>query len=161
VLLRNKTTDPGDLLVWKWKKWPDTQTGTFGDPRTTETYTLCVFDGVDGPGAAHVYRSDIPAGGTCGTKPCWRPIGSPSAPIGFKYLDKAGTADGMVKIKLKSLGGPAKILLRGKGEQLPDLTTPLTMPVAVQLQTSTGECWGSIFSAELRNDGTNFKARSD
>jgi hypothetical protein len=163
LLLRNKSTDPGDKLVWKWKKWPDTLTGTFGDPLTTDTYTLCVFDGLDTPAAANVYRSDIPAGGTCGTKPCWRPIGSPTAPIGFKYLDKAATADGMVKLKLKSLGGPAKILLSGKGEHLPDPTTPLTLPVAVQMQTSAGECWGSTFapSGLLKNDAIDFKARSE
>jgi hypothetical protein len=37
------------------------------------------------------------------------------------------------------------------------------MPVAVQLQTSAGECWGSVFapSGMLKNDATIFKARSE
>jgi len=161
LLLRDKSPDAGDLLVWKWKKWPDTQTGTFGDPATTDAYTLCLFDDLDAAMPALLYRGDIPAGGMCGTRPCWRVIGSSTNPVGFKYLDKARTADGIVKVKLKSLGGkPARILLGGKGEQL-DAALPLVMPVAVQLQTSTGECWGSMFETPLKNVPPDFKARSE
>jgi len=164
MLIRDKAANPGDLWVWKWKKWPDTVTGTFGDPRSTTAYTVCVFEDVDGAVPSLAYQSDVPPGGTCGTGPCWRGIGPSSAPIGFKYQDKPGTNDGIIKIKLKAQdGNPGKILLRGHGDNLPDTTLPFVMPVAVQLQTSTGECWGSIFPAEevLKNTETLFRARSE
>jgi hypothetical protein len=161
-VLKDKTPNVGDLLVWKWNRWPDTSAGTFGNPTSSETYTLCLFDTLDGtPGL--VYRNDIPPGGMCGPIPCWRAIGLPATPVGFKYLDTPGNSDGMTKLKLKSLEGkPAKIEVRGKGENLPEPSFPLTMPVAVQLQTSAGECWGSIFapSGLLKNDTAIFKARS-
>jgi hypothetical protein len=165
LVLKDKTPDTGDLLVWKWNKWPDTPAGTFGNPATTDTYTICVFHDLDGSDPQLVYRTDIPAGGTCAEGlPCWRALGAPGAPVGFKYLDKPGASDGMVKAKLKSVEDkPAKIGLRGRGENLPDPALPLTMPVAVQLQTSAGECWGSVFapSGLLKNDPAIFKARSE
>ena len=111
-----------------------------------------------------VNRTDVPPGGTCGTIPCWRAVGAPSLPVGYKYLDKPGTSDGITKIKLKSVNTkPARIGIRGKGANIPEpLPFPLTTPVEVQLQTSQGECWGSVFPSEgvLKNEQTIFKARS-
>ena len=58
---------------------------------------------------------------------------------------------------------PGRIGLRAKGENVPDPDLPLTTPVVVQLQTSGGECWGSLFAASgmLKNEETIFKARSE
>jgi hypothetical protein len=162
LVIKNKPEDVNDLLVWKWNRWPDTPAGSFGDPMTTESYTVCVFHDLDGaPGL--VYRTDVGPGGTCGTASCWRAVGPPAEPVGYKYVDKPGTSDGMVKISLKSAEGrPARIGLRGKGANLPEAELPLTMPVAVQLQTTAGECWSSEFAASglLKNESTIFKARS-
>jgi hypothetical protein len=57
VLIKDKTPDKGDLFVWKWVKGEATTLADFGDPTTTDAYTLCVFD--DG---TEVFRANIPAG---------------------------------------------------------------------------------------------------
>jgi hypothetical protein len=164
LVLKDKDPNTGDLLVWKWNKWPDISAGSFGDPTTTDDYAVCIFDGVGGATPGLVYRADVPAGGMCDALPCWRAVGADDIPVGFKYVDKVGRADGMLKISLKAIEDkPGRIGLRGKGESLPDPSLPLQMPVVVQLQTGGGECWGSSFAASgmLKNEPTVFKARSE
>ena len=86
VLIKDKGNDNGDLVVWKWIKGEETVLPDFGDPENTQDYTLCVFDN-----GATKLEAAIPAGGTCGTAPCWKPIGT----NGFKYIDNTqrGTFD--------------------------------------------------------------------
>lgn len=164
LVLKDKSPDTGDLLVWKWNKWPEVSAGSFGDPSLSEAYSLCIFHDVEQSSPRLVYRADVPAGGRCDENPCWRAVGPEDVPVGFKYVDKAGRSDGMVKISLKAVDGkPGRIGLRGKGVNLPDPSLPLAMPVQVQVQTSSGECWGSTFAASgmLKNEATIFKARSE
>ena len=57
--------------------------------------------------------------------------------------------------------GKANVLVHGKGGNLRLPTLPLTAPVTLQLQGSSGECWTAEFSGFIwKNDGDEFVGRS-
>jgi hypothetical protein len=142
--LKDKTPDDKDLLGWKWLKGAVTAKAEFGDPVTTDTYELCVYDATP----SLIMHATAPAGGTCNVlkpKPCWA-----STKTGFKYNDKDLTPIGVQQILLKEglVDGAAKIIVKGKGPNL-DMPAlfPLLQPVTVQLKNSSGMCWEATYSA--------------
>jgi hypothetical protein len=157
VLLKDKTDDTKDLLVWKWIKGAATTKAEFGDPVNSDTYELCIYD-------ASGLRSTAtaPADGLCNASnpgPCWK-----ESTTNFKYKDKDLDPDGVFRILLKSgIDEKAKIILKGKGVNLdmPDLTT-LVSPVTVQLK-GNGLCWGAQYSfpPALYNTAEQFKDKAD
>jgi hypothetical protein len=155
--------DPGDplkrLLGWKWISGQATTLADFGDPRTSDDYVLCVYD-ESGVVPLVAIQAAAPAGGTCGTKPCWTASGT----TGFAYKDKAGTPQGVVSVKLKAgLAGKAKVQVKGKGPLLGLPALPLAVPLRVQLQRRGGECWEAVYSSVglVRSDSTQFKGKAD
>jgi hypothetical protein len=48
-----------------------------------------------------------------------------------------------------------------QGDALPLPPFPLTPPVAVQLRTDAGECWGATYSAPSLNDMNGLTGRND
>ena len=50
----------------------------------------------------------VPAGETCGTKACWKPIPTKR----YKYGDKGPSSDGVKKLK-GNVAGKSKILIHG------------------------------------------------
>lgn len=153
--LKNSATNEKDQLQWKWGSGAATALADFGDPTTTETYHLCVYDN-------GVLRSStrIPAGGTCSGKPCWK-----AGTHGFQYKSKDLTPDGAAQLKLKEgVAGKAQIQLKGKGAllEMPG-TGALVGPVIVQLkQASEAVCWEATFSVPFgKNDGASFGDKSD
>ena len=48
-----------------------------------------------------------------------------------------------------------------RGVPLPDLGLPLALPVTVQVEAQSGECWEATYSEARQNDGEKFKAKSD
>jgi CSLREA domain-containing protein len=149
----------GDKLIWKWLKGPATAQADFGDPTTTAEYTLCIY-----AGTTAAIRADIPAGGACGSGPCWKPIGDK----GYKRTDPAAGTAGIKKVLLKGSDvAKAKILVKGQGAAL-DLD-PTTLPLAaaagltVQLSHSDNtSCWQAIYApASVKtNSESMFKAKS-
>ena len=129
--------------------------GDFGDPVGTDTYTFCLYDN-----GAYVTSARAPAGGNCGTAPCWE-----SESDGFVYKDKFRDPQGVQKLSLRAgADGEARILFKGKGEDLPSIDlSALTGPLDVQLiKSSGGVCWGATYSLPFQqNDGANFKDKSD
>jgi hypothetical protein len=158
ILIKDRNPDKGDLTVWKWIKGEATTLADFGDPTTADSYTLCVFDN-----GAEIFRSLIPAGGTCGSVDCWRPLGS----SGFKYINRDRTPDGILKVLLKSgTAGKAKVIVKGKGDNLPypGPFLPMMTPVKVQLSNSDpGTCWQTthISTGPLVNSIDMFKSVSE
>jgi hypothetical protein len=65
VHLKDGSPDTKDQLRWRWSKGAATTLAELGEPRTTDHYELCVYDGT-GLRASMV----IPAGGLCGGVPC-------------------------------------------------------------------------------------------
>lgn len=158
LVIKNKPEDRKDKLVWKWLKGSVTPKADFGAPLVSESYILCMYDG-----GGLVASTLAPAGGLCGAgkpKPCWK-----ENTKGFQYKDKDLTPDGIQILKLSEglEAGKAKILLKGKGEnlQLPNLAA-LTSPVTMQLVSNSGICWETVFSAPFqKQDSETFKDKSD
>lgn len=101
-----RETSPGnERLVAKMYRGGTLEQEDFGAPLDPagSAYTLCIFADADAlAGRIEVDR----AGATCGTVPCWTPIGAaPPAGKGYLYQDPGALADGVRSVKLK--GGPA------------------------------------------------------
>ncbi len=159
LLLDDKTPADGDeSLGWKWIKGAETTVADLGDPLAADGYSLCMYD-ESGGGSQLVFAADAPAGGTCGTKPCWK-----TTKVGaVKYVDKERTPDGLKKLIAKpGVAGKAKIVVKGGGADLggtlgiPSL--PLALPLRVQLQTMHGPCWEATYYpvGASKNDGSRF-----
>ena len=103
----------------------------------------------------------MPAGGSCNAaspRPCWRASGR-----GYRYIDRDYTPDGIQQMILKSGdAGKAQIIVKGRGDALDTPPLPITtLPVRVQLVSSTGGCWEATYSTTLRNQTDQVKAKSD
>lgn len=163
LLLNDASAAIGDESVsWKWGRGAATSGVDFGDPFESDDYALCAYDESGAP--ALVLAAAAPAGGTCGTKACWR---APAAG-GAKYVDRERTPSGLAKLLLKpGDAGKAKIVVKGGGFRLsgqagfPSL--PLPLPLRVQLQGEHGECWEATFgpAGASLNTGTRFLGRGD
>jgi len=158
----------GLQFKWRWARGSATDVAELGDPLTTTSYQLCVYDQ-----DKLLTGSTAPAGGTCGVfnpKPCWRRRGS----NGFKYRDpsssiepggirnmslKAGKA-GKAEVKLRATGGIFEFPSNG-GLGLPDLAA-IQQPLRIQVQNSTGICFEAAFSAPPdRQDPNRFEDVGD
>jgi hypothetical protein len=154
--LKDAPVDAKDQLEWKWASGAATALAEYGDPTTTESYHLCLYDAGTLRSSSHV-----PAGGTCGTKPCWK-----ATKHAFQYKNKLALPDGVTQLQLKAgAHGKALIQLKGKGADLemPVLGNALVGPVTVQLKRGHDTlCWEATYGAPFKkNDGTSFKDKSD
>ncbi len=145
-----------DMLKWKWLRGTRTTLAEYGDPTTTTNYQLCLYDA-----SGLQVEISYPAGGTCGSKACWRQNGVK----GFKYKDSELTPDGGLQLALKEGAvGKAQIQLSGRGSNLhlpPDLTE-LVQPFTVQIQQSDGTCWGAVYGAPAKTSTpVKFSDRAD
>jgi cysteine-rich repeat protein len=141
-----------DVVAWTWKSSAETSLSIFGDPGSTNDYTLCIYDS-----SGLLMQFTAPAGSTCKDgKPCWT-LGSK----GFKYADRSSAHDGVSKLVLKpGDAGRAKLAMVAKGH-LDLAPLPLTLPVSVQLRAKDGACFQATFDAAKRNDALRFQATSD
>lgn len=152
---------------WNWKRGttPLLQTD-LGDPVNGSTsYTLCLYD-QSGPTTYSLAMGlSVAPGGTCGTRPCWKALGT----TGWTYRNRSGDGSGVTKLVLRggSAGRPS-LQLAATGASLP-LPTPVSSTqffhqsptVIAQLHGSNpASCWSSTFDAAStkKNDGRQFKA---
>jgi len=155
LLLQDRSPDTLDTLLWKWSG-TGTAKADFGNPAATASYQLCLYDQTGGSPTLRL-AAVAPAGGTCGSLPCWL-----ASTTGFQYADPALTSDGLARILLKAgPPGATKLLVQGRGPRLPRPVLPLTPPVTVQLSTGSGACWDAVYTKPITNDAANFKAKSD
>ena len=144
-------------LTWSWKKGEATALADFGAPATSDAYALCVYDESSSE-AQLLIAAVAPAGGSCGSKPCWRPSGKSE----LRYRDPAATPDGLTALKLHAgVQGKASVAASARGPQLGLPFLPLPLPLRVQLQSGSGTCFEATFSASAHNGAKSFKARSD
>ncbi len=154
--IANSADDSKDALLWKWGSGEATSIADLGAPTDVSgaSYKLCVYDD-DGL----LMSADAPAGGTCGSKPCWK-----STKKGFTYIDRDRTPSGIQKLILQGgADGQAKINLKGGGATLDDPVLPVNaLPVTVQLKNTDGVCWDATYSTGVRkNLPTELKAKSN
>ncbi len=126
-------------LGWQWTKTRSDKTSRdvaslLGVPEATTAYRLCVWD----RSSALVTSVAIPAGGECTGKnkneqetgPCWT-----AAKGGFRYLDTAGTSDGVELLALRARKRAAAFTLRAQRDGA------AAGPLRVQLLNGLGGCW--------------------
>ena len=149
LLIKDKSPNSGDTLLWKLTKGDATSLADFGDPTSTADYALCVYeDGV----LKHGY--DIPAGAS------WKATSS-----GYSYHSTDRLPAGILAGKLKAgADGATTIKVKGKGDLLA-LSPPgdFAGVLKVQLQRTDGSvCWGATFSPPFsKQDSVMLKAASD
>jgi len=157
LVLEDSALDAKDKLKWKWAKGDATAVSDFGDPvGGTGTRRLCVYDA---SGAAQPrLAAAVPAGGTCGTRPCWKPTKN-----GAAYTNKDATPDGITSLKLKAgLDTKAAVQASGAGTNLAMPVLPLSLPATVQLlidDGATSTCFETVYTAANRNDATKLAAK--
>ena len=156
--IKDATPDLKDQLKWKWSKGAATTVADFGNPVTgTPAYRLCVYDA--SANLQPLMQMDVPPGGTCGTKPCWKATGVK----GYSYKNKLATPDGVTVVKLKmGVQGKAKVQVVGKGDPLPLTALPLALPVTVQLVLQDGattRCWQTTYTTMKSNTAVLFNAK--
>lgn len=148
-LVKDNGDDTKDKTLFKWIKGAATDQSEFADPKTSAVYAVCVYEG-----GALSYSMIIPPSNSL-----WQTIGSK----GFKYKDLGGSFQGVQKIILKGSADPnkSKVLVKGRGLNVPDPVPALTMPVEVQVVNSdTGICWGAEFTTFKKNQAGLFKAKN-
>ncbi len=153
LLIQQRTPPDRNRLAWKWAKGTATAKTDFGDPLTTDGYTLCVYDA-----AALVAMARV--AGSCITKPCWT-----EKTTGFQFRNRSLQPSGVQSLKLLAgIGGKAAVVFKGKGASL-DIPDPglVAGPVDVQLHKSDDTlCWGARFGAPFqRDEGGVLKDKSD
>lgn len=159
IIKDNQANATRDRLIWKWGRGAATTVADFGDPLTSASYLLCVYDDSAEPQPRIALAA--PAGGTCFEDPCWKTAGT----RGFSYRDrdKALTPDGLTNVILRrGDAGRARVIVKGKGPKTGADAIPLTPQVTVQLHnTDTGVCWDAEYSVPTENSSTLFKAVAD
>jgi hypothetical protein len=138
-----------DRLVWRCIEENPANPPDFGDPTSTTSYALCVYDGSRRVSAVELY----------GAQAKWGAIPD----RGYKYRARKNPPGGIQSIFLKS--GPTRrvsLAVNGKGENLPDMTLGLAPPIKVQLISSEGGCWESVFTDEdvIASHLTVFRAKT-
>ncbi len=154
VLIKNKSDDGKDKLIWKWTKGAQTDQTEFGDPTATADYALCFYDG----SGALLQQANVPPSASK-----WSALGTK----GYKYKDQTAAEDGITKIILKGGdAGKSKALVKGKGVNLPDFDSDLPiamgdLPLVVQLRNNaSGICWEGSFASPKKNQLDQFSAKT-
>jgi hypothetical protein len=153
-MLKHATSDVGDRVTWKWIKGATTTLDDLGNPLASTGYFACLYDGA----SARLMALRIPAGGTCGTRPCWKAKGTK----GFTYSNRDGTPDGVRKLSLAAgVAGKAKMALSAKGSDIPlPLLGSFALPLRMQLQ-GNGLCWEAVFSTPQESSAERFRSLAD
>ena len=116
----NDSNDARDQVTFKWKGANAIAKQDFGSPTTISDYQLCIYDDKAAPGQPQtlVYSLTAPAGGTCGSLPCWTEF--PSGYLsGYLLSDRPLTPQGLQKVRLRAgAAGKSRIALRARGTTL-------------------------------------------
>lgn len=154
--MKDNAGNTRDQIKWTWNRGAQTLVAEFADPpNSSATYRVCLYDASGNP--QPLLDADVPPGGTCGRKPCWK-----ATARGFVYKNKPGVPDGVVRLTLNAgADGRAKIQASAQGANLQTPALPLTLPVTAQLVIVDGastQCWQTTFTAATANQPSLFKA---
>lgn len=130
--------------------------GTLTSPLDPDTMSLCVYDHAPG-GYTLAYE-----GSPSAPDGVWTSHGTTS--LAIKYKSKTGQPDGVkaVGLKLASTIDKSKGQVKAAGDlALAPFPLQKNPSVIAQMRWASGQCWGATFSIALKNDGAQFKAKSD
>ncbi len=156
--IKDSASDKADQLKWSWGDGTATSLAEFGLPGLATDYGVCIYDETANTPTL-VWSASLPAGGTCGSKPCWK-----SSSKGFSYGDKLGAHGGVTALKLTAgADGKVKISLAGKGLNLSPPAIPLSQDSTVTVQVLGNDgCWGAAFTTPAKkNADGKFQDKSD
>jgi len=159
VTVRSDGTTDVERLRWRWARGEETTLDDIGDPTSDDGYAFCVYD-ESGPAPALLGATVVPPGGTCVDGPCWQPRGDK----GMRFRDPDRRHGGIERIDVRAGGaGKARLVVRAQGTALGLPSPPVELPVRLQLQSTTGACWESVFSdsGARRNAAGFYRGRSD
>jgi hypothetical protein len=146
-IVKDKDDNTKDKIIFKWIKGQSTMQSDFGNPTSTSTTALCIYEN-----GTLVGDAAIPPDATK-----WQTISTK----GYKYKDKGGAASSINNILLKgSSDDKSKVLVKGKGADLPDPNPDFTLPVTVQvISGDTGICFEATFNNAIKNELGFFKGK--
>jgi hypothetical protein len=150
---KNNADDTKDQGQYQWKSGAATLVTEFSDPVTAgETFRWCVYS--DGE---LVYGADVPSGGMCGDKPCWKASGT----TGFQFKGDVG---GIAQIKLKGgEAGKAQVAVKAKSKagNFTSPGLPLGANVVSQLviDAATDVCFENVFTAPSKNEEAAYSSK--
>ena len=159
--LRTGSTAARERAAFAWADGIVTYPADFGDPTQGTDYELCLFQPATlSTPVTPVGALRIPAGGTCGGRPCWSAV-----PSGFRFRNpSAKRTGGATFVKLHaSQTELTSLVVRGAGAPL-GLPASLDLPdVRAQLvATYAGadvRCWEWESGPPMRHTATRFTAR--
>ncbi len=150
LTIDNRSPDSRDRFAWTWRKGSATSHGDLGNPITTTSYALCLYDDVGGVPQRRLTKV-IPAGSH------WKAYSR-----GFRFRNSTLDTGGIQSVVLtEGLAGKSSLQVRGKGQPLALPGLPFTQQpgVIVQLINDT-TCWTSTHSTATTNNIAKFKAKS-
>jgi hypothetical protein len=148
------TTD-APSASWAWTGDSSTTPADFGAPDTDTALEACVFAA---DGATLLLATVVPAGGTCGTRPCWSANGTRTR---HRYRNSRGVGIQSLKLARRD-DGTAKIRLSARGPMLgvPPTLAGTPPPVTVQLRRlDAPRCWQATFPVLQASTSTRLRAR--
>jgi hypothetical protein len=159
IVLSNPT--PAGLaskLTWQWQKGDDVELSELASPQEDTTYGLCVWDTFEDEShlAANIQIQP--------SSTLWRSLGAK----GWKYTDRDRTSDGAGSVLLHAGTGErsrVKVVAGGLQFELADANDPETYfrmepSVVVQLVSSAGTCWTSVFTAEQTKAASSIRFKA-
>jgi hypothetical protein len=160
--VRNHAVDGRDTLTWRWSKGAATVPEDFGDVLSDHSVAACVYD-ESGDTPVLLLQSIVAGGARCGAKekPCWKSVRHGAR--GYRFRDRAHDSDGVAQLVLRpGPDGKAGIVLKARGDALGLPAMPFGLPLRVQLQSTTGQCWEAGFDSRVRiNTSDRFQGRSE
>ncbi len=142
---------------------------SFGDPSAVDGTVVALYV-YDDAGAQVAALEVDRAGESCGTKPCWKPLGAvlPTG-SGFGYKDAAGSASGVRSLKLAGGAAGKSSLSVSAANQAKKGQTALptgiaaalsaTTSVRLELHTSDAACFSTTLFDVIRQEPGFFQAR--
>ncbi len=165
----NETSPGQEKLEATLARGPLVTQASFGDPSAVDGTVVALYV-YDDAGAQVAALEVDRAGESCGTKPCWKPLGGvPPTGNGFGYKDAAGSASGVRSLKLgggaagkSSLSVSAANQARKGQTALPTgIAAALvgTTSVRLEVHTSDAACFSAALFDVIRQEPGFFQAR--
>jgi len=148
--LRDEPSEDRDSFTWKWLQGEATDESELAGSTNVGGFSICAYDR-NGAATSLVFRAALPAGGVCAGRSCWKRLGDK----GYRYKDPELSPDGLFTAVLRTgSDGQARMLVRGRGAQLPSTALPLSVDpdLTVQLRGRDGSCWGARYGSPLRRN---------
>ncbi len=161
LVIRNGIAEHRKLLKLRWLDGDATNIGALGDPVNTTPYAACIYED-----ESLVHEMAAPAASLCGSRACWIDLGSSGFVYRDRHHDAEATQGGTERLTLRTgAAGDARMFLKGRGAGMSSdnlLPADPSLPVIVQVMSSTGECWGAAFDpvSFKANEARRFRARN-